>query len=356
MQAIRVHPAPPSEPAYSPTNPAPPSALHLDTIAIPKPTEHGQLLVRIKATTIIRDMLTWPETYERAFPVLGHDFSGIVTEVFSGASNSSDSSSGDPGSSALKPSDEVFGMAHADRGSTWAEYALVTANEVALKPRGMGWEEAAALPLSAQTAYEALFEHAGIPAPSIISTSTKTRQDDADGAAQQLQVLVTGAAGGVGIYLVQLAASAGVHVVAATSSNERNESFLRGLGADEVVEYGQLENDVDRFDVIVDAVGGDVLTQCWKYVKGSGTLVTVDSASFDFVAEHRRRGISREGVKALFFIVEGSGPVLRSLADLVDRGRLKSFVAESFPIARAKEAYEYANGRYSGRGKILLTL
>lgn len=285
-------------------------------------------------------MLTWPETYTSDYTILGHDFAGTVTEVFSA-------------DSAFKPGDQVFGMAHADRGSTWAEYAIVLESEVALKPSRLGWEDAAALPLSAQTAYEALFEHGGVDFPDLSGRDPRTHSGKGSGK----RVLITGAAGGVGIYLVQLAASAGLHVVAATSSNVRNEEFLRGLGAHDVVEYVTLDDaSTDKFDIILDTVGGDLLARCWNYIVSDGTLVSVDSASFDFVEEHRKRGLAVEGVKALFFIVRGSSEALHALAGLADRGLLRSFVARSFPLAQAKEAYDYASGRFTGRGKIVLTV
>lgn len=72
--------------------------------------------------------------------------------------------------------------------------------------------------------------------------------------------------------------------------------------------------------------------------------------------ERRKRRISREGVRALFFIVEGSAEALSVLADLVNRGLLKSFVAASFPFKRVRMAYDYANRRFEGRGKVVLTI
>ncbi|KGO44263.1 Polyketide synthase, enoylreductase [Penicillium expansum] len=351
MQAIRVHPAPPSETRYSPTNPAPTTALHNDKIPIPTPTAPNQLLIHIKATTVIRDMLTWPETYYQTYTIPGHDFSGTVASVSPGSTTT------------LQPGTAVFGMTSADHGSTWASYALVTTDEVALKPAGLGWEEAAALPLSAQTAYEALFVHAGLPLPLRLSggsaqSEPQRHQEKDHQHARQLgkRVLVTGAAGGVGIFLVQLAARAGMHVVAASGSVARNGAFLMELGADEVVEYADLEDGQEgRFDVVVDSVGGEVLERCWGFVKEGGSLISVDSASFDFVEAHAKRGLRRDGVKALFFIVEGSGEVLRALSELAARGELRSFVAAGFGIDRVKEAYDYANGRFDGRGKVVLT-
>ncbi|KAJ5864080.1 uncharacterized protein N7529_005996 [Penicillium soppii] len=337
MQAIRIHPSQSPSTPYSPTNPAPSTALHIDKIPIPKPPP-GHLLIRTKASTIIRDMLTWPEYYHQENTIPGHDFSGIVV---------------DPNDSSFSAGAEVFGMAHANRASTWAEYAVVKSAETARKP-AISFEEAAALPLSAQTAYEALFVHGGLGLPARFARERVDKaEEDEQRQERKQRVLVTGAAGGVGLFVVQLASWAGVHVVAASGSVERNGEFLRGLGADEIVEYG---NDVGNFDLVVDCVGGGVLERCWEVLKDGGVLVSVDSASFDFVEVHRSRGIAREGVKALFFIVEGSAEVLGIIGDLVDRGILKSFVAASFPFERVQEAYDYANGRYEGRGKVVLTI
>ncbi|KAE8376379.1 hypothetical protein BDV26DRAFT_235644 [Aspergillus bertholletiae] len=341
MQAIRVHPAPAASTPYSPSNPAPSSALHLDhNIPIPKPSKPGDILVRVKASTIVRDMLTWPETYSHEYAIIGNDISGIVAEVFTQESK-------------FQPGDEVFGMADANRGATWAEYSVVREDELALKPKTLAFDQAAAVPLSAQTAYEALFDHGGIPVPSVEEAVKNKAQPPSQ---KSQQVLITGAAGAVGIYLVQLASAAGVRVVAATSSNARNEEFLRGLGADETVEYGMLEDYRGAFDVIIDAVGGEVLAKCWDYVKETGVLVSVDSASFDFVQEHEKRGIRKDGVRALFFIVKGSGTALQYLAELVDLGTVQSFVVGTYPLSKVQEAYDQANGRYSGRGKLILTV
>ncbi|KAE8154395.1 hypothetical protein BDV25DRAFT_109073 [Aspergillus avenaceus] len=333
MQAIRLHPSA-NTTSYSPENPAPSSALHLDhDIPIPKPSQPGDILIRIKATTVVRDMLTWPETYHHEYMIPGHDFAGTVVEVF-------------PGETQFKPGDEVFGMAHADRGSMWAEYGLVKDCEVALKPENLSWEQAAALPLSALTAYEALVEKAGVLINRVAGKAPSE--------SKAKTILITGAAGGVGIYIVQLAAIAGLYTVASSSSNLRNRDLLLELGADETVEYGELMSQNRTWDIVIDTVGGNVLADCWSYVKDDGSLVSVDSASFDFVKKHEEKGIRKKNVNALFFIVEPNAKALNDLAHYARLGLLRPFVLDTHPLARASEAYESAGRRVVGRGKLVL--
>jgi len=138
--------------------------------------------------------------------------------------------------SEFKPGDEVCGMTDVARGSTWAEYVLAETREVAIKPKWLGWAEAVAVPMSALTAWQA----SGLPQSNFQEAATTMTSYGARKSARR-RVLITGAAGGIGIYLVQLAALIELPVTAATSSNARNELFLRSLGADETVEYLNLE-------------------------------------------------------------------------------------------------------------------
>ncbi|KAL3483194.1 hypothetical protein BJX62DRAFT_220706 [Aspergillus germanicus] len=347
MQAIRLHPAPAGSEPYSVSNPAPPPALHLDTIPIPKPSAPGEVLVKVKASTIVRDALTWPETYAHEYLTMGNDLSGIVVEVYP---------SSDPHSKPkFKVGEEVFGMTAADRPRTWAQYAVVRENEIASRPRGLTWEEAAALPLSGQTAFEALFVRGGVPVPKDVVEIRENKGRDSL-KAHSKKVLITGAAGGVGVYLVQLARIAGLYVTAATSSNARNEEFLRSLGANECIEYLAIREQRDVYDLIIDCVGGEPLIDAWKAVKGDGKLITVDSSSYNFLEEHKKQGVARQGVDAFFFIVEGRSESLEALARFADLGILEVFVLKIYPLARAREAYEYGNGRFTGRGKVVLSI
>lgn len=195
MQAIRLHPSSgPSKP-YCPKNPAPASALVLDTgLTIPKSLKSGEILVKIEATTVIRDALTWSESYLEPYQIPGNDFAGRVVDVGSGTENTS-----------FQLGDEVYGMTDASKAGTWAQYAVVSEEETAWKPRNLTRAQATAVPLSGLTAYQALFEHAGLPRPSLADLDQASCLRNSKGLVNDGEILVTSAAGGVGLYIVQLA-------------------------------------------------------------------------------------------------------------------------------------------------------
>lgn len=236
-------------------------------------------------------------------------------------------------------------MVSTKRGSTWAEYAMAEEDELALKPRNLSWAESVTVPLSALTAWQALFVQAGVPEPDFDDAAAKISTGRA--------VLVTGSSGAVGSYIVQLAVYAGLQVVAASSSTERNDEFLRSLGAHEVVEYDELNTAKRSFDIVIDTVGGRPLAQAWDLVTDAGRLISVDSSSFNFA---KTPAAGKEHIKAVFFIVEPSGQQLGRLAKAVEMGYVRPFLAETFPLAEAREAYERANGRMDKRGKVVLKL
>lgn len=354
MQAIRVHPPHcPAEIPYSASNPAPASALRLDTIPIPTLEKPGQLLIRVHATTVTRGELAWPETYRTDLPVLGYDLAGTVMTIH----DHSETDKKEAGSG-FKPGDQVFGTVDLSKGATWAEYVVAWTDHVALKPEALGWAESASVPISALTAWQALFVKAGVTPPdfSSIAQGGSRRKNDGQGAKR---VAVTGAAGAVGTYIVQLAALAGLHVVAVSRSRPRDEDFLKSLGAKEVLQYEVLEQMMDQYDIIIDTIGGEILERCWLTVKHDGVLISVESASADFVSRHRQLPFAKDkaGVEALFFIFEPSRKQLEELAVALQLGLVKVFVAEEFPLREARTACEVANGpRLQHRGKVVLRL
>ncbi len=331
MNAVRIHPAPQGASPYSASNPAPPSALVLEHVGVPV-LEPGHVLVRVHAATVTRDELTWPESYTHESRIPGYDFAGVVAKVH------------EDDDSRFKPGDQVFAMNDIHNGASWAEFTVVKAGHLALKPETLSFEEAATVPMSALTAWQALFVQAGLPEPDF-----ERHQSKRSGA-----VLVTGASGAVGAYAVQLAAAAGLRVVAASGSNEKNGNFLRSLGASEVVDYQEIASSGRAFGTIIDTVGGDPLAQSWSLVEDQGTIVTVNSSSFDFSDKHAPPG--KERVKAIFFILEPSGKHLEGIARGLDLGALRAYVAYTFPLADAVAAYEKASGRLGRPGKVVLSI
>src|SRR5215467_14011526 len=175
-----------------------PASLACETIPVPEPGP-GELLVEVQATAVTADELTWPESWP-AIPC--HDLSGVVAAAGDGAHD-------------WRSGDDVYGLVGFDRPGAAAEYVTAPAADLAPKPASVDHLTAAAVPLGALTAWQALHEHAQLAAGQ--------------------HVLVHGGAGGVGAYAVQLAALAGARVTATAS--ERDLDFVAGLGAGDVLDY-----------------------------------------------------------------------------------------------------------------------
>ena len=193
-------------------------------------------------------------------------------------------------------------------------------------PQRIGHTEAASLPLSALTAWQALFEHGGL----------------LDGQS----VLIHAGAGGVGSLAVQLARWRGLRVFATASA--RDVAFVRSLGADVVIDYRaeRFEEVTRDVDVVFDTVGGETQERSLSVLRKGGVLVSVVSRVPPGEAE-------QHGVRGVYFIVEGNRAQLDQIATLVDEGKLKPIVAEVFPLARARDAFEFGAASHAP-GKIVL--
>src|SRR6266700_6459405 len=237
MKAIRIH------------SRGGPDHLVYEDAPQPHPGQ-GEVLVRVYAAGIIANELKWDETYQttagspRALPIPGRDLSGVVEEV-------------GPGVTTLVKGSEVYAMLGYGRDGAEADSTIDLPDELVPKPRTLDYVQAAAVPLSALTAWQALFDHAHI--------------------AVGQSVLIHGAAGGVGVFAVQLAHWAGAQVIATASA--RNRDFLHELGANEVIDYTttRFEDVVHGVDLVFDLVGGDTLQRSWQVIKLGGTLVSVVS-------------------------------------------------------------------------------
>ncbi|MFK3985702.1 NADP-dependent oxidoreductase [Micromonospora sp. NPDC050397] len=278
----------------------------------------GEVLVRVKAASVnygegkLRAG-TLPEAGQPPF-TLGSDLSGVVAET-------------GPGVTRFRPGDEVYGIYFI---GTYAEYVRVPASNLATKPSTLDHTHAAALPVAALTAAQAIFELAK--------------------AHEGQRILVHAAAGGVGHFAVQFAKSQGAYV-AATARAEKHE-FLRGLGVDQPIDYSTVDfTTVAReMDVVLDLVGGEYGPRSLDVLRPGGLLLGaalppgVDEAQ----AAARDRRYSWVGVRA-------SGAELEKITDLVQAGQILIHVQRTYPLDELVEAHRVSEtGRVTG--KLVITL
>jgi NADPH:quinone reductase-like Zn-dependent oxidoreductase len=245
-----------------------PEAFAYEEAPQPRPGEGG-VLVRVHAAGVIHTELSWVPTWTtrtsepRLLPVIpGHEFSGEIAALGAGVRDAG-------------VGDLVYGLNDWYRDGAWAEYCVARVADLAHKPAGVDHVHAAATPISALTAWQGLLGRAGLAAGQ--------------------QVLVHGAAGGVGTIAVQLARWRGARVTGTASA--ANRDFVRSLGADQVIDYRaeRFEDVVRDVDVVFDTVGGETLERSWGVLKPGGRLVTV-AASGERTTDER--------VRAAYFIVE----------------------------------------------------
>lgn len=276
----------------------------------------GEVLVRVHAAGV--NPVDWKirQGYMKDFRpmqfpyVPGVDIAGVVEEV-------------GPGVTAFQKGQAVFGQSA--RGA-YAEYTTASVKSLALKPKTLSFDEAATIPVGATTAWQALFDQGGLQAGQ--------------------QVLIQGAAGGVGLFAVQFARWKGAHVIGTTSSS--NVDFVRSLGADTVVDYTStaIEQAIHDVDLVVDAVGGKTLEQDLHVVRRGGTIVSIAGQPSQEQAQER-------GVRATMFSAQVSSELLQTFAQLIDEGHVKVTIATTFPLSKAQQAHELSEQGH-GRGRIVL--
>jgi NADPH:quinone reductase-like Zn-dependent oxidoreductase len=296
-----------------------PAQLVYEDAAQPQPGP-GEALARVGASGVIANELKWDETYQtvtdtpRPFPIPGRDLSGVVVAV-------------GPDVTRVATGDTVYAMLGYGRDGAEAEYAIALPSELAPRPRTLDDIQAAAAPLSALTAWQALFVHGGLAAGQT--------------------ALIHGAAGGVGVLATQLARWKGARV--SVTSSARDADFVRELGADEVFDYAttRFEEVVHDVDVVFDTVGGETLARSWQVVKPGGALVSVVSPLSGQPL--------RENIRYVYFIVEPSGAQLREIGALIDAGQIHPVVDQVFPLAQARQAYETAASGHP-RGKVVISV
>lgn len=293
--------------------------------SLPRPEPKGaEVLIKVYAAGITADEATWPELYETTSRIPGHDISGVIAAL------------GPDYDGSLSVGDQVYAMLGAARGQGQAEYTVALAGEVALKPTTLSHAEAAALPIPALTALEAILIKAKIK--------------------HGAKVLVTGASGAVGVMLVQLASKLlKCNVIALASP--RNHEYLRQLGASKVVDYNATgwEHSIHAVDAVFDTVGGDVLAKTWSTVESNGAIITVGdpAPAWAFGMGQPEELKDHPNVRWGHFIVSPHSDTLVKVAELIDEGTITALKIKAFPAKNAAEAWEFG-GQRGKSGKAVL--
>jgi NADPH:quinone reductase len=319
-----------------------PDVLKVQEVEKPLPSD-GELLIRLKAAGInpIDTKLRSRGTFypDKMPAILGCDGAGIVESVGAGVEN-------------FQPGDEVYfcygGLG--DRQGNYAEYITVDERFVARKPASLSFTEAAAAPLVLITAWESLYDRGRLEAGRT--------------------VLIHAGAGGVGHVAIQLAKLQGADVITTVSSTEKAD-FVRNLGADEVIFYQQTDlvqavlnwTEGEGVDLVFDTVGGDIFSQSFPAVKIYGDIVTIlepDAKTSWKVARSRNLRISLElmltpMLQGLVEDLKHQAKILQQCARLIDEGKLKIHVSQTFPLEAAVEAHKLLETG-SMMGKIVLVI
>ncbi|KAH7394087.1 putative zinc-binding oxidoreductase [Phaeosphaeria sp. MPI-PUGE-AT-0046c] len=311
------------------TQPEPASEDH------PNRYEGRNYIIQTKAVALCRGELDWPEPLEApgGISIPGFDVAGVVL-----------SCPGDTSRIAFQPGDEVYALTNPHLQGNARQVTIAEEHELALKPKNLTWPEAAAVPLSALTAFQGLFVHGNLHAPG--------RGDN-----KGQRVLVTAASGGVGIWAVQMARQAGAHVVGTCGTT--NVDFVNDLGADVVLDYTKTEvldwvkedQSHREFDLVLDCIGGATLTKAWRCAKKNGKVISVAEPADP---KRPREGVA-EGVTSVWFIVDANQTQLREITNMIEKGLYKSQVDSVFPLDQWREAFLRLEGGHA-KGKVVLEL
>lgn len=253
-----------------------------------------------------------------------------------------------PDASPFRPGDEVYGRTNYWRTGCARDYSIALTEELCHRPKRLGWAEAAATSLSAESAWEALFVQAGIGGINDV-TAWKGKR-----------VLVTAASGGVGAWVVQLARVAGAEAIGTCGPD--NVEFVRSLGAAEVIDYRSTDlrvwaespgnnNPNNKVDIVIDCIGKKSLQDTWWAIRDGGVLVSICQPP----EQMRPAGWAGKDVKSLFFIMTPDGAELKEITKLVDEGKCRPTVDSVWPLEQYKEAFRRLESGHS-RGKVILDL
>ena len=311
----------------------PPDALELRDVDKPALEPH-QVLVRVHASSV--NPAEWYRVHGPFFarlpnglrrpkqPAVGSDLAGQVEAVGADVKE-------------FQPGDEVFGTGL----GAWAEYAVAREPRLVRKPANVSWEEAAAVPIAAITALQALRDHGQVQPGQ--------------------KVLINGAAGGVGTYAVQLAKWFGADVTAVCST--QNVELVRSLGADRVVDYTQEDftRGDGRYDLMLDVAGSRPFRQFRRVLTPGARVIAVGApmshrglGPLKHLAGTRLTALGR-GQKVVNFVAKISKEDLEVMRDLLEAGTVRSAIDRRYELSQVPDALRYLGTRHA-RAKLVITL
>jgi NADPH:quinone reductase-like Zn-dependent oxidoreductase len=290
--------------------------LRYENAPVPEPKEN-EVLVRVIASGVNpADPLIVSGKYAREFgthlPLIpGYDMAGVVEKIGAKITR-------------LKVGDPVY--AYLLRGGGWVEHAVTNEGEAAIKPKSLTFTEAAAVPLAALTAWQALVDTAQLHAGQT--------------------VLIHGGSGGVGSFAIQIAKARGARVLATAST--ANQDLLKQLGADVAIDYNatKFEDVAKDVDVVLDPVGKDTLARSYGVVKKGGIIVTI-------VSRPDQAELDKRGIRGASLSSHPNANELAEITKLIDEKKIRPIVTQVLPLAEAAKADEQAATHHT-RGKIVL--
>ncbi len=296
-----------------------PEVLKYENVPRPEP-QHGQVLIQVRAAAV--NPLDWKiregwlaSMIPLQLPAIaGTDVAGVVMATGQGVTD-------------FRVGQDVYGFVGIG-GGAYAEYTTAAIETSAPQPLTLDYVQAASVPLVATTAWQALFEVGGLK--------------------EAQTVLVHGGAGDVGTFAVQLAKVKGAYVLSTASG--QNVEFVKGLGADEVIDYTttSFEKVAHHVDVVLDIIGGETQQRSWGVLKPGGILVsTLGPPSQEDAAKHR--------VRAALVQAQPTAGLLKEFASMLDSGQIKPHVGKVFPMEQARQAQELKQHGHT-RGKIVLEI
>ena len=295
-----------------------PEVLKFEDVTRPEPGD-DEVLVRVIASSVNpADPLTLSGKYAKEFgthlPLIpGYDIAGVIEKTGANVTK-------------LKVGDAVYG--YPTFGGGWADYVTVKEWEVAAKPKSLTFVEAAAVPMGALTAWQALVDVAKLQAGQTI--------------------LIHGGSGGVGSFAIQIAKARGARVIATAST--ANQDLLKQLGADVPVDYTKtkFEDVAKDVDSVLDPVGRETLARSYGVVKKGGIVMSL-------VARPDPAELEKRGVRGASISAHPDAQDLAEIAQLIDAGKIKPIVTQVLPLSEAIAAQQQAATHHT-RGKVVLRI